>query len=320
MANGAAALPGLAFPKETFAKLTPAPFLQAHLQQAQSIRPNGRALEESRDPVINTGSLSHCNGSAVARLGDTAIVCGVRAELLLASSVASPPNEDTTEDEAIEELGLLVPNCELSTGCSPDHLPGSPPGSLAQSLSYRISSLLYSSRLIQPSDLYVEYVLPRTGDDIPDQGPATVIKAYWTLYIDILCIALDGNAFDAAWTAVIAALKNCKLPKAWWDQDREMVLCSPVAKDAHGLSLRSVPVPTTFALFSTLSPLKQRSIAEYWLLADPDNFEEGLCTEIITLTLSKKRGGGMIGKTALAQILDLSKERTTRWRAALKLG
>ena len=192
--------------------------------------------------------------------------------------------------------------------------------------------MLYSSRLVQPEELHVQYILPRTDDDLPDQGPTTVTKAYWTLYIDILCIALDGNAFDAAWTAVIAALKDCKLPKAWWDQDREIVLCSSLGSDASELSLRSVPVPTTFAIFSTSSPLKQRSKAEYWLLADPDSFEEDLCNETITLTLSTKSGGednlvriekwggGMVEETVLARTLKLSKERATRWRAALKLG
>ena len=114
MANGTAAPPGLAFSQETFAKLTPGPFLQAHLKQPEPIRPNGRSLDEFRTPTINTGSLSHCNGSAVVRLGDTAVVCGVRAELLLASDIPHPPSEDTSDADSIERLGLLVPNVELS--------------------------------------------------------------------------------------------------------------------------------------------------------------------------------------------------------------
>lgn len=33
-------------------------------------------------------------------------------------------------------------------------------------------------------------------------------KAAWVLYIDVVCINYDGNAFDAAVLAVMAALRN----------------------------------------------------------------------------------------------------------------
>lgn len=33
-------------------------------------------------------------------------------------------------------------------------------------------------------------------------------KAVWALYIDVVCINYDGNAFDAAVLAVMAALKS----------------------------------------------------------------------------------------------------------------
>jgi hypothetical protein len=37
-------------------------------------------------------------------------------------------------------------------------------------------------------------------------------KAVWALYIDVVCINYDGNAFDAAVLAVMAALKSSKSP------------------------------------------------------------------------------------------------------------
>jgi len=36
-------------------------------------------------------------------------------------------------------------------------------------------------------------------------------KAVWAIYIDVVCINYDGNAFDAAVLAVMAALKNSEL-------------------------------------------------------------------------------------------------------------
>lgn len=324
MANGANSPPGLSFPRETFAKLTPGPFLRAHLQQPKTIRPSGREPNECRQPRINTGSLTHSNGSAVVRLGDTSVVCGVRGEILLASEVPHPPNDEVSEDDFIEDLGLLVPNVELSTGCSPAHLPGNPPSSLAQSLSWRVHSLLHTSSLIKPSDLRIQYTEPRSEELGPDEEPPTVTKAYWALYIDILCISLDGNAFDAAWTAVMAALQNTTLPKAWWDADQESIMCSPLASEAYTLELNGRPMPISFAVFSTASPLKQRDEAESWILADPDGFEEDVCREVLTVVVDQgmllkveKCGGSRVGRDDVRKCVELA---LGQWQRGVKVG
>ena len=330
MANGSAVPPGLSFSRETFATLTPRPFLHAHLKQPSPVRPNGRLPKEFRKPTINTGSLTHSNGSAVVRSGDTAIVCGVRGEILLASNIPRPPSDDIDENDLIEELGLLVPNLELSTGCSPAHLPGNPPSTQAQSLSYRILSLLHHSNLISPADLCIEYTEPPNEEDLPDEGPKTVAKAYWTLYIDILCIALDGNAFDTAWTAVLAALQNVILPRAWWDPDRESIICSPLAVEGHSLQLNGLPVPSTFAVFTTATPLKKNDAAESWVLLDPDAFEEDVADEVLTVVLTpmqdrfasilrlEKSGGSRIDHDVVTSCLEMAESKSMEWRAILK--
>lgn len=331
MAKGEApaSAPGLSFPRETFAKLTPKPFLHAHLKQPDPVRANGRAPTEARSHTINTGSLTHTNGSAVVRRGDTAVVCGVRAEVLLASDIPHPPDEDAKSSNLAETLGLLVPNVELSTGCSPAHLPGNPPGTLAQSLSHRVMALLYNSNMIDPSALHIQYTEPQTDEDLPDEEPKVVTKAYWTLYIDILCIALDGNAFDTIWTAVLAALRDTVLPAAWWDPDREMVLCSPQAARATRLELGLLPMASTFAVFSTASPLKGRAGSQHWVLVDPDSFEEDTCEEMLaiasthengasTLLRLEKTGGTVVGYELIAECLRLAEERFKEWRRALE--
>jgi exosome complex component RRP43 len=321
MANGAISAPALSFPRETFAKLTPGPFLQAHLKQPNQTRPNGRLPHDFREPVINTGSLTHSNGSAVVRSGDTAVVCGIRAEILTASDIPHPPSEDLHEDDLIESVGLLVPNIEMSTGCSPAHLPGNPPSTAAQALSYRLLSLLHSSNIVDPKDLIIQATLPKTEDDPPDEDPQQVTKAYWTLYIDILCISLDGNAFDTAWLATVAALQDVVLPKAWWDQDREAILCSPRPAEASRLRLNIIPAVSTFAVFSTASALKQDDEAQNWILADPDAMEEELANESLTVAVAptssstsgvlaiEKSGGAVIDGVAMASCIQLAEAR-----------
>lgn len=325
-----AATSSLSFPRDTFAKLTPRPFLLAHLKQQPQIRPGGRQPREHRKPTINTGSLTHSNGSAVVRLGDTAVVCGVRGEILLASDIPHPPSEDATESAVVEELGLVVPNIELSTGCSPAHMPGNPPGSLAQSLSYRVLSLLHSSSAVDAADLRIKYTEPKTDDDIPDEEPKVITKAYWTLYLDILCLSLDGNAFDAVWLAVVAALRDTVLPHAWWDQDRETIICSPLTSESHRLSLARFPLASTFAVFTTATHLTKSDNSRSWILADPDASEEDVCDEMVTIVLApnashstkvvriEKNGGRFIRKQAMKECMQGAEARFSDLETALR--
>lgn len=341
MANSSALPSALSFPAATFAKLSPAPYLTAHLNPSSSsaspTRPSGRSPAEFRKPTINTGSLTHAYGSAVVRVGDTAVVCGIRPEILKTSDIPHPyrsidgnePRDQVAKDsQELEELGLLVPNLELSTGCSPAHLPGNAPGTLAQSLTQRILSLLHLSGLVNGDDLRIRYQPPPTDDDVPDAPPSLVTKAYWTLYIDILFISLDGNPFDAAWAAVLAALNDTKLPKAWWDADREMVLCSDQTSDAKSLSLRTLPIASTFAIFSTASPQKKKEDAASWVLADPDAFEQSLCDETVTIVTDadkkilriEKNGGGLVGREETRTVVERAQQRWADWNAVIVPG
>ena len=261
-------------------------------------------------------------------------MCGIRPEILKAADIPRPyrsirgsePRNGTAEAaQEIEELGLLVPNLELSTGCSPAHLPGNAPGTLAQSLTQRILSLLHISQVVDGNDLRIQYQSPITDDDVPDEPAQLETKAYWTLYIDILFISLDGNPFDAAWAAVLAALANTKLPKSWWDPDRETVLCSEKASEAKQLSLHSLPVASTFAVFSTASPHRKTVPAESWVLADPDAFEQELCDETVTVVVGsdkkilriEKKGGGVVDREKIRDIVGHATERWSDWSSVI---
>lgn len=338
-------LQSLSLPAATFAKLSPAPYLLAHLQPSNphtpSHRPSGRTPSDFRPPTAHTGSLTHASGSAVVRVGDTAVVCGVRGEILLASDIPQPPlppsghDGEESEGNELAELGLLVPNLELATGCSPAHLPGNPPSVLAQSLTQRILTLLHTARLIGLEDLRIWHQPPDTATDGEDDEPhKPVVKAYWTLYIDILFISLDGNPFDAAWGAVMAALRDTLLPHAWWDIDRAAILCDDAVSKARKLSLRAWPVASTFAVFEPRAQLgigaakdKGRE-KKAWVLADPDSFEEGLCRETVTVVVDveggrtkilavEKVGGGVVGVAEMRTIFGMAEARWREWKGVL---
>lgn len=333
----ATAQPTLSFPRETFAKLSPHPYLLAHLQPnsttLRSSRANGRSPTQFRIAHVNNGSLTHAEGSAVVRIGDTTVVCGIRGEILPASNVAGFRNDKLPSARSSKaaynepkELDLLVPNIELATGCSPAFLPGQPPSTLAQSLSTRIYSLLHSSAFIDGEDLRIWYQPPDLSDeDKMDEQDKELsppeVKAFWTLYIDILFISLDGNPFDAAWAAVISALRDVRLPKAYWDPDREMILCEDSVAQSKRLHLRGMPIAVTALVFRAKEQL-QGGDKKHWILIDPDTFEEGLCDESITVVVDcgssktkllglSKSGGTIVGKEEIREIVRLAEMRWT---------
>lgn len=397
--------PSLTLPPSQFARLQPHAYLLAHLSppassNQPSIRANGRAPLQFRVTSANAGSLTHTNGSAVVRIGDTAAVCGVRAEILHTEDIASwsvsrpaaadgnnkrpkladtnqkpsqkgadeeqqqdndQEDEDEDEDEShIQDFNLLVPNLSLSTGCAPGFIPSAPPSALAQSMSHQILSLLHSSRLVRADDLRIWYQPPDLGaEDLERHHEAEhmdvdagqndrngteaqknrEIKAFWVLYIDIMIISLAGNPFDTAWAAVVAALRDTKLPGAWWDEDNEMVLCSEAVSEAKKLSLRGMPIASSFAVFEADAAAGWRAVVipdaeeeekidqsqrkahqRRWILADPDGYEEGLSQEGACVIVDKKKGktvivkmeksgGWVIGAKELRQLVEISAQR-----------
>ncbi|PHH63998.1 hypothetical protein CDD81_5103 [Ophiocordyceps australis] len=317
--------------RSTFAKLSPYAYLLANLKptdgSVEPARSNGRAPEEARSPAVNLSSLSHAQGSAVVRFGDTTVICGVRAESILTRNI--PNYRASNTDSELSDYDLVVPNIELATGSAPHFLPGAPPSALAQTLSSRLYSLLHSSKLIDPADLRIWHTAPTErlavaqGDAMDvdaDAGGDKSVVAYWVLYIDIFFISFDGNPFDAAWAATLAALRDTKIPVARYDEDRELVVCSN--KDPKPLVLSGTPVACTSVVF-TGRPTDRPTDGPFWILVDPDSLEETLCDESITVVVDCTKSTKIMsiskhGGVTLAPKLLMSKEflacATKRWR------
>ncbi|KAF8243973.1 hypothetical protein K440DRAFT_28673 [Wilcoxina mikolae CBS 423.85] len=278
---------GLSFPAQTFQKLSPNSYLLRHLQAKEPTRPSARAPEAFRSPTLHTNALSHAHGSAVVRTGDIAVVCGVRGEILglirgegrTRGRVVVERNDrvgTSGEDEEIKTHALLVPNLELGTGCSRDYHPG-PPSDSAQSVAERLRSLLIETTAL----------IPASTLRIQDSEGET--KAYWVLYIDVVCISLDGNILDTAWASIVAALRSTRLPKAFWDADKEQVLCDPDQMTYRPLEMRSLAFTASFCVYTH----EGEDGEESWILSDPDEFEESVCVERVLVCIKE---GGMIAK------------------------
>ncbi|EJD01703.1 uncharacterized protein FOMMEDRAFT_88508 [Fomitiporia mediterranea MF3/22] len=227
---------------ETFRRLHPRTYLERFLNEG--FRPDGREVADFRDVSVNVGSISTADGSSLVRLGDTTIVCGVKAEI-------AEPELDSPE------LGFIVPNLDLPAICSPKFKPG-PPADEAQVLSERLYDALISSETVSLPSLCIH---PR--------------KAVWVLYVDATCINFDGNVFDAALLAMIAALKNTRLPKATFDEETGRTTCS--RKEKTALQILRTPLAISFGIFDSTH-----------ILADPSSFEEPLLNTSYTVIIDEK--------------------------------
>jgi len=227
----ASSTPSEAIRAATFQRLHPKTYLERFLEE--DVRPDGRAFLEFRNCSINVGSVSTADGSSLVRLGDTTIVCGVKAEI-------AEPDLDAPED------GFLVPNLDLSPLCSPKYKPG-PPSDDAQVLSSRLNEALVLSNIIPTKSLCI-----RSG------------KFVWVLYVDATCINYNGNAFDATLLAMVSALKNVRLPKATYHEETNHVTCS--RKTREPLSLSGTPISSSFGVFDSSHLLADPTVFEEPLL------------------------------------------------------
>ncbi|KAI0832882.1 ribosomal protein S5 domain 2-type protein [Trametes gibbosa] len=280
----------------TFQRLHPKTYLERFL--AENVRPDGRDLDEWRDVSVNVGSISTADGSALVRLGSTTVVCGVKAE------IAEPELDRPLHGFlgalsrvwlawATSEPNPPVPNLDLPAICSPKFKPG-PPTDEAQVLSDRLNDVLASSGVVSTQSLCIE--------------PG---KAVWVLYVDATCINYDGNAFDAALLAMVAALKNTTLPKPTYHEETKRTVCSRKVREP--LQMGRLPTAYSFGVFDGTH-----------LLADPTSFEEPLLDTTVSVVIDEsggltsvmQLGLGVIGADdVLNKCIDAA---TTCWRMTRK--
>lgn len=97
---------------------------------------------------MRKGSISTADGSALVRIGDTTVVCGVKAEIAL--PLLDAPTAGYLGTWLLNFVDILpvdlpkVPNLDLPALCSPRFKPG-PPSDDAQVLSSRLNDALISS-------------------------------------------------------------------------------------------------------------------------------------------------------------------------------
>ena len=268
----------------------------------------------------------------------------MRGELLLLSpSDGAPPPPDARDDDGEEQrrLNLIVPNVEFATGCSPAWLPGAgAPPARAQQVAWRVRELLLALRVVAPEQLRVMRRRRRTEDVEEDEDmdadgeEEEEVAAYWTLYIDTYVLSLDGTPFDTVWLSVLAALRAARLPRAYWDDELQTILCDSDPAAARRLEVNGAPIAATCRVFDPARHkglVKREEDRKRWVLADPSQVEEDLCDEEALVVVDcaeaatkgprirwiEKAGGGAVQGREMRDVVKLAVERWREWSAVV---
>jgi len=141
-----------------------------------------RAFDEYREIIIKPDVIANAEGSALAKMGETKVIAGVKMEI-------GEPYTDTPDE------GTIIVNAEFTPLASPDFESG-PPGEDATELARVVDRGIRESKCLDFEKL-----------NIPDSDKV------WLIYIDIHIINDCGNLIDCSFLASMAALMNTKIPK-----------------------------------------------------------------------------------------------------------
>jgi exosome complex component RRP42 len=149
-------------------------------------RTDGRKFDEFRKISIETGVISKAEGSARVKIGNTQVITGIKMDI-------GEPYPDSPES------GVMTTAAELIPLASPDFEAG-PPRENAIELARVVDRGIRESELIEVDKLCIE-----PGEKV------------WMVFIDIHILDFDGNLFDAASLASLAALLTTNVPAERFD-------------------------------------------------------------------------------------------------------
>jgi len=152
-----------------------------HKLAAQQKRADGRKFDEYREVSIETGIITKAEGSARVKIGNTQVVAGIKMDI-------GEPYPDTPDS------GVMTTAAELIPLASPDFEAG-PPREDAIELARVVDRGIRESNVIELEKLCLT------------PGEKIII-----VFIDIHIIDYDGNLFDAASLAALAALFDSRMP------------------------------------------------------------------------------------------------------------
>ncbi len=238
-------------------------------------RSDGRKFDEYRKISIEKNISQNADGSARCRIGETDVIAGVKM-------IPGEPYPDSLDEGTISVGSELMPlaNAEFEVG---------PPREAAIELARVVDRGIRESKAIDFKKLCV-----REGELV------------WIVFIDSYVANDDGNMFDAASIASLAALNESKIPKL--EEDKIVK-----AEYSGKLKMAKQPLLSTFAKVSGK------------ILVDPTLAEEKALearfscatADDSTLCAFQKGEGGSLSLSEIDECIDTAFKRAKEIRKLL---
>lgn len=243
----------------------------------KGFRLDNRKFDEYRPISVEYGiSSKSAEGSARVKIGKTEVIAGIKLEV-------GEPYADSPDD------GTIVVNVELLPLSNPEFESG-PPGIDAIELSRVVDRAIREGKGLNFKKLCIK------------KG-----ELMWTVLIDIYPINHDGNLFDAASIAALAALKDAKFPKLEGDK----VNYNESTKEK--LPLEKLPVSCTVLKlgnhFIVDPSIEEEDISDARLTVGV--LEDG------TLCSLQKGGDSSLSIDDIANMVEIAIKKTKETRKAL---
>lgn len=318
---------------KTLQVLDPANYLSQFLKV--NTRPSARPLHTARPTTILQSTLTrNASGSALVRIGETRVLAGTT--LMVGKPSASSP-----------KCGDISIKIDMGPLCSPKYNSSNRIQPLEykwnanyqqQSLdkqrsieSWIMRTLIYPSRNNHNSNINSSFTNTKSNGSVIDLEQLGIEehKSAWRIVVSVLILNYDGNVEDAAFLAVVAALKDTVLPPTKTVANEigmEVVALNTSNLDGLNnnqnesnnervgkrLQLNCIPIPLTFGFFlvhekdgdngNIMEPTHIKSMNrrnEYKMIVDPDEMEENVIDGFMSI---------VVGVDANREQDDLNKE------------
>ncbi len=147
----------------------------------KGVRENGRGMMSFRDINLEIGKIPNAEGSAEINLGNTKVLVGIKMDV-------GEPMRDKPDEGSIMTGAELLPLAHHSYDAGP-------PSAEAVELARVVDRGIRAANIIDVKKLFIE------------EGKS------WNVFIDLYVLNYDGNLFDSATLAAVAALYNSRMPK-----------------------------------------------------------------------------------------------------------
>jgi len=226
-------------------------------------RLDGRGPGDVREISVETNAIESADGSAIVKYGNTEVIVGVKM-------IPGTPFGDTPAK------GVLTTGAELIPMAHPLFESG-PPSEDAIELARVVDRGIRESGMVDVDKLCI-----KEGEEV------------WMCFIDIYALNYDGNLFDAASLAAVAALKSTVIPAEQYKKGN------------------NAPLPTTCTPISVTAAKIGNT-----LILDPNFDEEQISSARLTITTDddgnyramQKGGKGSMTLDELTQCLDMSRDK-----------